>query len=216
MGRPSRSYARVAWCYDELAALWSCGAIPRAKAAAAQALEPGARCLFAGVGRGADAVLAAQRGVEVIALDAEPAMLQRLELALAERKLRAQCIAQDWFCHAPAAPYDAVVASFVLNVFSGDDLERALDRLVGWLKPGGLLWVVDFAPPRGGAVRRAAAQLRYWPVAVVARGLGLCALHPIHDYGPRLVARGLDLKDELDFGGYRVWLARRPHTISSA
>jgi len=207
-------YARVAWCYDELAALWSLGAIPRAKAAAARALARDSRVLFAGVGRGSDALLAAQRGVDVFALDTEPAMLRRFEQTLSDHGLRATAIEADWFGYVPEQPFDAVVASFALNVFDGRELAGALDAAIGWLKPAGRLFVADFAPPGPGAVRRAFSQLHYWPVAVVAHSLGLCSLHPIHDYRRLLEERDLAVESEDDFGLYRLWRARLPGRTS--
>lgn len=210
----TRPYARVAWCYDEVAAIWSLGAIPRAKAIAARALEAGEHVLFAGVGRGADAWLAAERGVRVRALDAEPAMLRRLERRRSAGNARVHCSCEDWLEHVPAERYDAVVASFVLNVFTGGELARALDVLTGWVRPGGRVFVVDFAPPDGGRVSRLARQLHYWPVAAAARVLGLCGLHPIYDYAPMLAQRGFDLKEQLDVGAYRVWTAYLPETVA--
>lgn len=213
MHPPPRRYAHVAWCYDELATLWSLGAIPRAKAAAARALTPGSRCLFAGVGRGADALIAAHRGVEVVALDAEPAMLARFRRALERSGFdgsRVETIETDWLDHAPSRPYDAVVASFSLNVFGARELAAALDALLSWLRPGGVAWVVDFAPPRSSTLSRLGAALHYWPVAAVAAALGLCALHPIYDYGPLLEARGMRRPTTRDFGRaglYRLWRA---------
>ena len=60
--RSVRSYAAVAWCYDEIATCYSLGGIARAKASQVSHLEPGRRVLYAGVGRGREAVLAARRG----------------------------------------------------------------------------------------------------------------------------------------------------------
>ena len=63
--RRASRYGAVAWCYDAIAGCYSLGRIQRAKACQVSQLEPGERVLFAGVGRGAEAVLAAQRGVSV-------------------------------------------------------------------------------------------------------------------------------------------------------
>jgi len=215
-----RSYARVAWCYDELAAVWSLGAIPRAKALASGALAPGERVLFAGAGRGSDALAAAGRGVRVSALDAEPAMLRRLSREERRRPTLAgasvRCLREDWFLHAPDAPYDAVVASFVLNVFAGRELARAMDRLRGWVRPGGRLLIADFAPIGGGWPSRLLGQLHYWPVALIGRGLGLCRLHSVHDYVPLLEERGFDVKEQRDVGPYRVWSAYLSEVVREA
>jgi len=207
----------VAWCYDELAAAWSLGAIPRAKALASGALVPGERVLFAGAGRGSDALAAADRGVRVSALDAEPAMLRRLMREERRRPRHAgasvRCLREDWFLHAPATPYDAVVASFVLNVFAGRELARAMDRLRRWVRPGGRVLIADFAPIGGAGSSHLLGQLHYWPVALIGRGLGLCRLHAVHDYVPLLEERGFDVKEQHDVGRYRVWSASLPAVV---
>jgi ubiquinone/menaquinone biosynthesis C-methylase UbiE len=210
----ARSHDRVAWCYDELAAAWSLGAIPRAKAWVAEQLEPGSRVLFAGAGRGADALQAARRGVRVTALDVSPRMLARFEASLQREDLRAEiCCANVFDVAASEGPFDAVVASFFLNVFDAVELVEAVDALAKRLACGGDLWVVDFAPPAGSAWRRAAAQLYYAPVALVGAALGLAALHPIHDYRRSFAASRIELDLELEHrsyvGLYRVLRAQR-------
>lgn len=204
MSRLDVSYARVAWCYDELAAAWSFGAIPRAKSAAVADVVAGEHVCFAGVGRGSDALIAARAGARVCAVDIAGAMLRRLEARAATAGLEIECRQTSLFEYAPAAPCDRVVANFVLNVFDDEELERALDSLVGWLRPRGALAVADFAPPQSSLARRALANAHYWPVALSARALGLCALHPIRDYRAGFEARGLELVSTRDIGLYRV------------
>ena len=204
MSRIDVSYARVAWCYDELAAVWSFGAIPRAKAAAVADVVAGERVCFAGAGRGSDALMAAHAGAQVCAIDIAGAMLRRLEARAVTAGLEIECCQMSLFEYAPASPYDRVVANFALNVFDDDGLERALDVLVGWLRPGGVLAVADFAPSSDSLVRRTLANAQYWPVALSARALGLCALHSIRDYRAGLEARGLKLVSTRDIGFYRV------------
>ena len=59
------SYAPLAFIYDELASFYSLGRIAQSKRAQLSAIEPGARVLYAGVGRGEDAILAARFGAQV-------------------------------------------------------------------------------------------------------------------------------------------------------
>ena len=137
----------MAWCYDELAALLSAGRIAAAKSDQLEMLEPGDRVLYAGVGRGVEALCAARRGVRVTALDRCPAMLDRFAVRLARAGLPAQVVCEDLFSHRPASAYDVVVANFVLNVFAPEEMAAALTHLARLLRPGGRLLVPVGIPP---------------------------------------------------------------------
>jgi len=212
-----RSYGAVAWCYDEVAALYSLGSIAAAKRSQLQELRPGDRVLYAGVGRGSDALEAARRGAQVTALDVSPAMLRRLRRRLAGAAQQAELLCADLFEHRPASCYDAVAANFVLNVFDPHEMRRALLHLVSLLRPGGKLLIADFAPPQGGRFERALARAYYRPVNLAAWSLGLCALHPIYDYARPLESIGLQVLRRRGFRParavpvlYESLVARRP------
>lgn len=183
-------YGAVAAVYDELATLYSLGAIDRSKQAGVDALVPGEAVLFAGVGRGADALRAVRRGVRVTAIDLAPAMLARFRAALVRAGLAAQTIEGDVADHAPAAPYDALVAHYFLNLWDAPTAGAMLVRLRTLLRPGGRLVLADFAPPSGGLVARALTAAYYRPIDWIAWALGFCALHPILDYASLLPAAG--------------------------
>lgn len=204
MPTPDTSYASLAWCYDELAAAWSLGAIPRAKAASVAGVAAGERVVFAGVGRGAEALRAAKAGAHVTAVDIARPMLARLARQAEQQGVECCCHEVSLFEFAPAELFDRVVANFVLNVFAGDALARAVDALASWVAPGGEITVSDFAPAHGSLARRTLAQLHYWPVAISARAFGLCQLHPIHDYRPLFELRGFELVASAGVGLYRV------------
>ena len=157
-------------------------------------------------------MIAARAGAQVCAVDISRSMLRRLEARAETAGLEIECRQASLFETAPASPYDRVVANFALNVFDDDGLERALDVLVGWLRPGGILALADFAPPPERLARRALANAHYWPVALGARALGLCALHSIRDYRPSLEARGLKQVSTRDIGFYRVQHFERGQT----
>jgi ubiquinone/menaquinone biosynthesis C-methylase UbiE len=188
-----RSHSAVAWCYDEIAALYSLGRIARAKASQVRLLEAGECVLYAGVGRGEEALLAARSGVRVTALDASGAMLARFRRALTSKRAQAELVCGDLFGHAPAQPYDTVVANFFLNVFSPDEMRRALSHLVSLVRPGGRLMIADFAPPRGSAAARLMCRAYYRPVSLAAFACRLAALHPIYDYALEFEKLGLAL-----------------------
>lgn len=184
-----RSYGRVAWCYDEIAAAYSLGRIRRANAEHLRHVKRRDRVLYAGVGRGAQVAAALDLGADVTALDLSPAMLRRLTRSLGSMASRVECVEGDLFDHrSPEAHgfYDLVVAPFVLNVFDREAMRRALTHLAALVRPGGQISISDFAPPNGGPAGEWFCRAYYAPVALSARVAGLAALHAIYDYAPIL------------------------------
>ncbi|MBK7949034.1 MAG: class I SAM-dependent methyltransferase [Deltaproteobacteria bacterium] len=192
-------YGAVAAVYDELAALYSLGAIDRSKRAGVSALAPGERVLFVGAGRGSDVVGAVRRGCRVTAVDLAPAMLARLRASLDREGLAAETILGDVADHRPAEPYDALVAHYFLNLWDTPLAGAMLAHLRSLVRPGGRLVVADFARPSGGSVASLLANAYYRPIDWLAWALGYCALHPILDYGVLLPAAGFRITREQRF-----------------
>lgn len=216
---PAPSYRHVAWCYDALASAYSLGAIDRAKRHHHQLISEGGRVLYAGAGRGREIVGALQRGAEVTCVEPCPVMAARLH-----RRLSA---AGDGFTvvprpiqSVPAEPvYDLVVAHFFLNVFSAQAMPGVLAHLCGFVRPGGRIAIADFKPAghQASPVDRAIRSLYYRPLNLIGRLLGICALHPIYDYGPLLVEQGFTVFSPAAFrvvpgrpALYEVIVAERP------
>jgi ubiquinone/menaquinone biosynthesis C-methylase UbiE len=193
MLRTRYSYDRYAWCYESIARVFSLGAIPRVKASQVAALGPVERVLYVGVGAGEDALLAARRGVDLTCLDLSQPMLRRLTARLDGAGLKARLVCEDVLEHMTDAPYDVVVANFVLNVFSQDTLVVVMRHLASLLVPGGRLLIADFTPPGRSPMRRLLYGAYYFPINWIAWALGLCALHPIYDYAHYVEAAGLRL-----------------------
>jgi demethylmenaquinone methyltransferase/2-methoxy-6-polyprenyl-1,4-benzoquinol methylase len=189
----------VAWCYDAIAKLYSGGAIAEAKVSHLAYLDPGDRVLYCGVGRGEDALRASRLGAAVTAIDLSPRMLEFLARSLEREALEAERLCGDVFDRRAPPHYDAVVANFFLNVFGDDELPQALAHLTSLLRPGGRLMLADFIAPRGDRFSRALAVAYYRPVNVAAWLLGLCALHPMHDYADGFAALGLRLVERRRF-----------------
>ena len=183
----THSYDSVAWCYDELAGIYSLGRIGRSKHESIASLEPGERVLFAGVGRGREAIEAARRGVRVSAVDLSPRMLARFSRATQGETLTANAVLGDVALHRPEELYDAVVANYFLNLFDAEHAMSMLEKLCALVRPGGSLQFADFAPHEGGGVSRWLTEAYYRPVNWIGWGLGYCALHAIPDY-PRMLA----------------------------
>jgi ubiquinone/menaquinone biosynthesis C-methylase UbiE len=211
-----RSYESVAWCYDEIAELYSLGRIARAKAWEVEQMRAGEAVLYAGIGGGEDALLAARCGVDVTGVDLSRAMLDRTRRRLQDEGLKAELHCVDLFDHQRSG-YDAVVANFVLNVFSRENMRAALTHLAGLVRPGGRLMVADFAPPSPHPVSRWLTVAYYRPINWAAWAMGLCALHPIYDYTTELSRLGFTPRRRRDFSVvpgmppfYATWVADAP------
>ncbi len=193
------SYASLAFIYDELASLYSFGRIARSKRSQLGEIAPGARVLYAGVGRGEDAILAARFGAQITAIDLAPSMLHRLEKKLAREGLQAELIEGDVAEHEVDEAYDVVVANYFLNLFDAEQAAQMLANLVRWVNPDGKLLFADFARPRGGMLAEALCTLHYRPANLIAWAFGFCALHPILDYGELLAPFGFEIRNEQRF-----------------
>jgi ubiquinone/menaquinone biosynthesis C-methylase UbiE len=224
MREAARSYESVAWCYEEIARLYSLGRIPEARACEVEQMRAGDAALYVGVGCGEDALLAARCGVAVTGIDLSRAMLDRARRRLAAEGLQADLQQVDLFEFGRGeglgdlgVGYDVVVANFVLNVFSPDRMRDALAHLVRLVRPGGRIMLADFAPPPASGFGRWLAAANYLPLSYAAWAIGLCALHPIYDYAGELTRLGLAVSPRRDFPLlpgtpplYATWVATAP------
>lgn len=180
-------YGRVARVYDALGTLYSAGAIRRAKLEALRFVEPEQRVLFAGAGTGEEALEARRRGAHVTLLDSSDSML-----AVAKRRFdsepsegeAASFVHESLEEHRPDAPYDVVVASFFLNVFSERALPDAVARLAALVRPRGRLVVVDFAAPAASSTLAALQRAYYVPPLALFGLVTKNPWHPLYDYAP--------------------------------
>jgi len=192
------TFDRMAPFYERLVDLWSFGCIPRAKQAQLRHIEPGASVLYAGVGPGSDALAAAERGARVTAVDLSSKMLE----AAAERFRRAgeeaTFVHGDILEYRPPAPFDVVVANFLIDCFPADARPALLTALVGCLRSGGIVLVADTGLPRGSAVGRGFWHV-YQGIAYATTTLqGLTSWLPkldlrrlVEDAGGRVIEHGL-------------------------
>ncbi|MFK7894377.1 MAG: class I SAM-dependent methyltransferase [Myxococcota bacterium] len=193
------SYAPLAFVYDELAWLYSFGQIAKSKRVQLGEIAPGARVLYAGVGRGEDALLAARFGAEVTAIDLAPGMLRRFKQKLDREGLSATLVEGDVASHAAAeeeGAYDVVVANYFLNLFDADKAREMLAHLVRLTKADGQMLFADFARPRGGVWAEWVCAAHYRPANWIAWAFGFCELHPILDYGELLAGFGFEIRKE--------------------
>ena len=167
--------------YDALARIYSGGAIGASREWVAAQLTADDRVLFAGCGSGRDALQAVQRGACVTLVDSSPAMLWRARGEFLTNGLQAEILCADILDMPGEGEYDAVVASFFLNVFDEVALKDVLSRLLSHLRPHGRLIIADFAALH--SARWVWAQQLYHdlPMHLFHRLTG-SAIHPVHDY----------------------------------
>jgi ubiquinone/menaquinone biosynthesis C-methylase UbiE len=175
------SYKTVAPFYDALAQIYSGGAIGASREWVAAQIEADDRVLFAGCGSGLDAVLAVQRGACATVVDSSPAMLSRARGEFLKNRVQAEMLCADVLDLPGEGEYDAVVASFFLNVFDAEELPQVLSQLLSHLRPHGRLIIADFAALH--SARWVWAQQLYHDLPMhLFHRLTDSAIHPVHDY----------------------------------
>lgn len=195
--RPPKNYDPVAFLYDLVAHAGSFGSIRASKRCQTTRLRRGDRVLFAGSGTGEDAVAAARLGCDVTCVDASARMLARTAARARRAGTEVECVQADIRTHEPGAPFDAICANHLLNVFAEAEARRLLARLAGFVRPGGLVMVADFTPPRG--LRDALLHVHWSATVAIGVLFRLCDLHRLYDYASWLDDAGLVLTDERRF-----------------
>ncbi len=203
------AYDRLAPVYDGLAALWSGGQIHACHRHLSRRLAPGERALFVGAGSGRDAAWAADRGVRATLLDTSPAMLARAARRTPRGGRVPTHVRADVRTYTPRRPFDAVVASFFLNVFAAERLPAIVARLRAATRSGGRLLAADFAPAVRGRIARGLQRLYHGVPMQGFALLGASARHPIHDLGAVFERAGIEVTERLPvpiFGLGPAWL----------
>jgi SAM-dependent methyltransferase len=199
--------------YDGLAKIYSLGAISRVKGRQLDWVQPGQRMLVVGAGSGEEVPGLLQGGVELTCLEPSAAMRGRLQsrrglfieprggLSTEPRgglstESRMNLCSDTLLEHCSGEPYDVISANFFFNLYNARELEQAVRHIHDLMKPGGCLWVADFAPYAGhnlkSCLRRAYYRLPHLCFAL----LGLAQWHPLFDYRQVLSKWGFELEEE--------------------
>jgi ubiquinone/menaquinone biosynthesis C-methylase UbiE len=198
-GTANRSYNAVAWFYETTARWYSRGRIGASKAWQVQHLNSGDRVLYAGVGTGEDALLAARRGAKVTCVDVAPKMLQRAQRRIEAEGLTAEFVCSDIAAVEAAGSFAAVAADYFLNLFDDGTVAALVDHLVAMLRPGGKFMIADFMPERGRGLGRAIQTIHRFVANWLYWAVGLAHLGPIREYPAYLRAAGLEMKAVEEF-----------------
>jgi trans-aconitate 2-methyltransferase len=154
------------------------------------AFAPGDRVLDAGCGSGRVTELLLERGVTVVAVDADPSMVAKARERLGDR---AHIEHQDLLALELDAPVDAVFSCAVFHWI--DDHERLFERLHAALRPGGRI-----VAQCGG----------HGNIANVVKAMG--EESPRHHFAtPEDTERRLG---EAGFTQARAWLEPKPTTVA--
>jgi demethylmenaquinone methyltransferase/2-methoxy-6-polyprenyl-1,4-benzoquinol methylase len=162
--------------------------------------------LYAGVGGGEDALMAAKQGAHVTVIDLSPRMLakatERSTAAGLEGQIESIC--GDILEHDRRGYYDVVCANFFLDVFAEPVMREMMRHLASLLRAEGTLLIADFAPVEGPAWQRMARRINAGVAVIWARLLAGSAVHPIYDFRVHLDQANLRL-GQTTFCGPFYW-----------
>ena len=197
---PSRNYDLLANWYDLLAAIWSGGAIRAARLWCAGHLDPEEDVLVVGPGTGEDVADLSRRGTHVVIIDLSNKMLEAT-LARCRRKggLAPEVIQGDFRTEHSIKNQDAVLAPFVLNVFSSDELPQIIAQLQEFTSDGGRILISDFAPPANFLPSRLLMELWHGiPMAIFHLFTG-SSWHLIHNIPAAVEQAGMVIVERKRF-----------------
>jgi demethylmenaquinone methyltransferase/2-methoxy-6-polyprenyl-1,4-benzoquinol methylase len=196
------------WLAGHFYELTTSAAVQRCRVAMLDYLQPGEKCLFAGVGHGEDAIYAALRGAEVTVVDTSKTMLMKFQQNLdkvqqaSDTTIAVTQVQSDILEVADFKQYDMLVANFFLNVFYRDTMVRLLDHLAKLGKPGAKIVIGDFAYPEGNLWSRVSQSLFWYTVATIYWVLAGNAVHPIYNYPEEMKQLGLLVLEKKYFHEY--------------
>lgn len=187
-------YRVMSRLYYGLERVYSGGAMEASKASQIEVMQRGDRVLYCGIGRGREAVLAAQKGAIVTGIDRSPSMLARARREADRAGVPIELLETDVRTFDRKASYDVVATNFFLNVFAEEEMVAVLRHAASLARDGGRLVIADFAPLAGGGVPRLLQSI-YWNLPLYTFLLTTdTQWHPIYDY-PRYFDRaGLQLE----------------------
>jgi len=156
-----------------------------------------------GDGRFLAAFLAANRAAAVDVVDASAGMIARARRRVANDGRVRWHVADGRRFEPPPGAFDLIVTNFWLDCFPAAELARLIPRIAAGMAPGGRWLVGDFALPRGGSVRRAAARAALAGMYAAFRLTTRIPAGRLADPAPALRAAGLEVvREERRLAGF--------------
>jgi demethylmenaquinone methyltransferase/2-methoxy-6-polyprenyl-1,4-benzoquinol methylase len=201
--------------YDAGMRLLTLGRADALRDVVAAAVPPGARVVELGCGTGALTERLARQGVDVLAYDTAPDMLDRARARLdasgcaARVEWRERTAAE--IDGLPSQAFDAVVSSFAFSELSRGERSYVLRAAFERLRPGGVIAIADETQPTR-LLQRLLHRLLRAPQAVLAWLLAGSLSTPIPDLADELRDAGFVLREQQRWllGGLAVIRAERP------
>ncbi len=186
--------------YDALSYLFAGNSLLKCKCSmlTSDHLKSGDKVLFAGVGHGKEAILAAEQGADVTVVDLSEAMLTKFKVGVekSEKNLNIRIIHRDIMTFEEFSHYDMVVANFFLNSFDEAFMTSVFSHLIKQGKAGAHIVVGDFAFPEGNIIARATKQF-YWYSAIILFWMTTGAsVHPVYNHVAQMKKMGLTFIDK--------------------
>jgi ubiquinone/menaquinone biosynthesis C-methylase UbiE len=200
-------YGRVAPFYDLLGTVWTGGRIRASKLSQIDEIQRGDKVLYVGCGTGEDALAAAKKGADVVVVELAPQMLERTRRRFNNANAAAEFICGNAWDHVRPDGYDAVVANFFLNIFEPDVMPRMVRHLGALVRPGGKMFIADFAPLSGGFFSRLGAQIHHGVPVLAFAVTTNQPIHPIYDYQPVLREVRFSRQSVRNFGPWMISIA---------
>lgn len=156
---PDSGFSRTAFFYDALARLVYGKSLQQAQLALLPAIPPQARVLVIGGGSGwiLEQLLQTHKHLDILYLDAAPAMLQRAQQKYARLSHAHTCTVRFRLgtekSLEPQEQFDVLFTPFLLDLFPPQRLHQLMTRLAQALDPKGKwlfadFWPVKSPPPR--------------------------------------------------------------------
>jgi len=198
-------YKLIGHSYEFLSKLYSGNAIDECKLSMLRedTLNKDFKVLFAGAGKGRDALRAAELGAKVTLIDISPTMMDTFLKLLSSQpdneQLHIETILGDFLKHELFGEYDMVVANFFLTVFEEEKMNTVLSHLIRLCRPGRHIVIGDFCPPAGGVINKTLQQFYWYSAATAFFAIAGNAIHQIYDYKSILEEKGISIVEQQFF-----------------
>lgn len=187
------------------------------------AASEGERVLEIGVGTGSQALMIAERGLEVVGIDQSTKMLaiaeSKLDMIRNENEVSGKNVPDVKFLQMSAAEIDefpdasfgTVTSTLVFSELFQYEQRYVLAHAFRLLKPGGVLILADETIPRK-RLNRIAHKIIALPLRFITYLMTQTSTKPLHDMTEKVEGAGFTIEqdEEHQLGAFRIVVARKP------